>query len=55
MSAMGQASIEVDQTQFEQLCSMMCTQEEIAGFFHCGIDTISRWCKRTYGRLLRSI
>ena len=40
--------IEVDKTQFEKLCEIQCTQIEIAGWFRCLIDTIERWCKRTY-------
>lgn len=39
---------EIDQKQFENLCSILCTQEEIANFFDCSVDTIERWCKRTY-------
>ena len=39
---------EIDQTQFEKLCGIQCTQEEIAGFFDVSPDTIERWCKRTY-------
>lgn len=39
---------EIDKKQFEYLCSIMCTEEEIAGVFDCSIDTINRWCKRTY-------
>lgn len=39
---------EIDQKQFEKLCGMMCTLEEIAGFFDCSEDTIERWCKRTF-------
>lgn len=38
----------IDIKQFEYLCGIMCTEEEIAGAFDCSIDTINRWCKRTY-------
>jgi len=44
----GRPRIEIDKTQFEKLCSIMCTEEEIAGFFGCSIDTIERFCKREY-------
>lgn len=27
---------------------MQCTAVEIAGFFNCSVDTIERWCDRTY-------
>ena len=39
---------EIYQEQFEKLCGLQCTLEEIAGFFDCSEDTIERWCKRTY-------
>lgn len=45
----GRPRIEIDKTQFEKLCSIMCTEEEIAGFFSCSVDTIERFCKREYG------
>lgn len=45
---MARPRIEIDERQFESLCTMQCTLEEIAGFFRCSEDTIERWCKRTY-------
>ena len=39
---------EINKEQFESLCNLQCTLDEIAGFFKCSIDTIERWCKRTY-------
>jgi len=45
---MARPRIEIDKSQFEKLCSIQCTQEEIAGFFNCSPDTIERWCKREY-------
>ncbi len=47
---MPRKRIEIDQSQFEKLCKMQCTEEEIAGWFDCSVDTIERWCKRTYGK-----
>ena len=49
----GRPRIEIDQEEFEALLSIQCTQEEIAAFFthklgRCSVDTIERWCKRTY-------
>ena len=38
----------IDKEQFEKLCSIQCTLEEISGFFGCSEDTIERWCERTY-------
>ena len=38
----------IDQKQFEFLCGLQCTEEEIAAFFECSKDTIGRWCVQTY-------
>lgn len=40
----------IDQKQFENLCELQCTLDEICGFFECCTDTIESWCKRTYGK-----
>ena len=45
----GRPSIHIDKSQFESLCNLQCTLEEIAGFFKCCDDTINNWCKATYG------
>ena len=39
---------EINKEQFESLCNLQCTIEEIAGFFKCNKGTINAWCKRTY-------
>ena len=44
----GRPKIEIDKKQFENLCGLQCTLEEIAGWFRCSEDTIQRWCLRTY-------
>ena len=46
---MARPRIEIDKEQFEKLCVLQCTREEISGFFNCSEDTIERWCKREYG------
>lgn len=45
----GRPRKEIDQKQFENLCALQCTEEEIAGFFECSVDTINLWCKRMFG------
>ncbi len=45
---MARPRIEIDANQFEKLCSIQCTLNEIAGFFNCSSDTVERWCKREY-------
>lgn len=39
---------QIDWDQFNKLCAMQCTEEEIAAWFECSIDTIERACKREY-------
>jgi len=39
---------EIDQKNFEQLCGLQCTKEEICGFFEITDKTLESWCKRTY-------
>lgn len=39
----------ITEEQFEALCSIQCTREEIASVFQVDSDTLNTWCKRTYG------
>lgn len=39
---------EIDKKQFENLCALQCTREEICGFFGISEKTLDSWCKRTY-------
>jgi len=48
MAAVGRPRKEISAEQFEKLCGIQCTLEEIASFFDCSQDTIERWCQRTY-------
>lgn len=52
---MGRPLIQIDEEQFKRFCSYMCTEEEIAGLFSCSVDTIERWCKRTFDRTFAEI
>lgn len=36
----------IDWQEFKKLCQIHATQEEIAGWFECSVDTIERACKR---------
>ena len=45
----GRPPKELDKKQFEKLCALQATIEEIAGFFDCDEDTVNAWCKRVYG------
>lgn len=48
MAKAGRKRIDIDQDQFEALCEIFATKEEIAHVFRCSEDTIDRWVKRTY-------
>lgn len=39
---------ELDIKQFENLCGLQCTKEEICSFFEITDKTLERWCIRTY-------
>lgn len=34
--------------EFEKLCALQCTQQEICDFLEVDHKTLTRWCKRTY-------
>ena len=46
---MARLKKEIDQKQFENLCGLQCTLEEICGWFDVTDKTLNAWCKRTYG------
>ncbi len=48
MARTGRPKKDIDILQFEKLCGLQCTEEEIADFLECSVDTINAWCKRTY-------
>lgn len=50
MAKVGRPRKDIDQTQFERLCALMCTEAEICAWFHTTDKTLSSWCKRTYGK-----
>lgn len=41
----GRPKINIDWTEFDKLCLIQCTLEEIADWFECSIDTIENRCK----------
>ena len=48
MAKTGRPLAPIDKTQFENLCFMQCTLEEISSFFRVNENTIRRFCKREY-------
>lgn len=45
---MGRPQKPISKRQFEKLCGMQCTQEEICGVLDVCKDTLIDWCKREY-------
>lgn len=45
-----QKQAKIDQVQFEKLCGLQCTENEIAGYFQVCKDTLIEWCRSTYGQ-----
>ena len=45
----GRPRLEIDLEQFKKLCSLHCTQLEIASFFNLSVDTVQAWCLRELG------
>lgn len=48
MARTGRPKKEISKEQFESLCAMMCTKDEMCGFFKCDERTLSNWVARTY-------
>jgi len=46
---MGRPKKELSVDEFEKLCALQCTQEEICGWFDVHDETLTRWIKETYG------
>ena len=44
----GRPRKEINQKQFEGLCAIQCTQEEICAVLDCCHDTLDAWCHETY-------
>lgn len=38
----------ITKKQFEKLCNMNCTLQEICGFFEVSDQTLNNWCKQEY-------
>lgn len=47
---MGAPKKEIKQEQFEVLCAIQCTQEEICAVLGVTDKTLNRWCRETYGK-----
>lgn len=52
---LGRPKTVINIDQFEKLCGLQCTEEEVASFFNCSVDTIERFCKREYGHTFAEV
>lgn len=57
---MGRPCKPIDKVEFEKLCQILCTKEEIADFFDVSLFTLYRWVKlnfegRTFERVYREL
>lgn len=44
----GRPKKQIDKEEFEKLCGLQCTEQEICGWFGCCEDTLNSWCKENY-------
>ena len=42
------AQDKINKDQFEKLCALQCTEQEIASFFDVSVDSLERFCKNEY-------
>ena len=48
MARTGRPKKDINQKQFENLCGLQCTKDEICGFFDITDKTLDNWCHATY-------
>ena len=46
---MGRPRKKINKKQFESLCAIQCTQEEICSVLDISDKTLYKWCKENYG------
>ena len=52
---MGRPKTEIDKEMFIKMCQFMCTEEDLADYFNCSVDTICNWCKKTYNKTFSEV
>lgn len=55
MAKMGRPVKEISKSQFEKLCGLQCTQEEICDWFDVTDKTLQKWCRSTYGKTFSEV
>jgi len=51
----GRPKIEINWDDFEKLCAMQCTEQEVAAWFKCSLDTVERAVKKKFKRTFADI
>lgn len=51
----GRPKKKINQKQFEALCVIQCTEEEILAVLDITDKTLTTWCKETYGKSFSEI
>lgn len=51
----GRPPAHIEQRQFEALCGIQCTEEEICSVLNVDEATLIKWCKETYGETFSKI
>ena len=52
---MARPKKEIDQKEFEKLCALQCTQQEICDWFGITEKLITNWCKEVYGKCFSEV
>lgn len=52
---MARPKKDIDKKQFENLCGLHCTKQEICDWFDLTDKTLDRWCKETYRKSFSEI
>jgi hypothetical protein len=55
MARTGRPKKNIDHKQFESLCGLQCTLEEICGWFGITDKTLNSWCKKTYNKTFSEV
>lgn len=45
----------INQKQFEELCAIQCTEEEICAVLDVDDKTLTNWCKETYNKCFSEV
>ena len=48
MARTGRPKVNIDFKELEKLCHIQCSEQEVADWFHCSVDTIERRLKEKY-------